>query len=100
MPKEITFEELDHLIDSQEDKGIKKGLLIVKSSLRPLKGNRASISKPIMLKVVNARITAEELVADELEGIELDEIHDDIAQTAVNLGKVIHICYPEEDSEE
>ena len=96
MSKEITFEELDHLIDSQEDKGLKKAMLIVKSAVRPWKENHDAVSQELFVKVVSARQTAEELVAEDFEE-DYPSIHADHLNTAENLGKVILLSFPEDE---
>jgi hypothetical protein len=97
MRQTISFEELDKLIDSQEDKGMKKALLIVKSTTRPLRGNKEELTIEQLEKVVTSQIEAQEASANKfLDDAELEDIYLELAGIAENLGQVIQLVIADE----
>jgi hypothetical protein len=96
MAKVISMEELNKLIDSQEDKGDKKALLIVKSNLRTHKG---PISKQTLESVVEARKKGEEVAGEVYIANEMEELFEESNNTIQHLGNVVFLTFGEEDEE-
>ena len=97
MAKVITLEDLNKLINSQEDKGDKKALLIVKSTLRAHKG---PINKELLEKVVASRLRAEEAAGDYLAENDLDDLFEDLNNTCKHLGRVVLLSFGMDKDEE
>ena len=97
MSQSITFQELDSLIDSQEDRGKKKALLVIKSCVRTLKGNHETVSKGTILRVISAQSAAQSLAAEDFEGLDPTslEIKSELQSLADNLDSVKEIFITE-----
>jgi regulatory protein YycH of two-component signal transduction system YycFG len=95
MAKVISMEELNKLIDSQEDKGDKKALLIVKSNLRRYKG---TISKNDLENIVEARKKGEEAAGEIYIANEMEELFEESNNTVKHLNNVTYLVFgPDED---
>jgi len=95
--KVINLEELNRLIDSQEDKGDKKALLIVRSCLRKFKDK--PISRKLMSNIVDARVKAEEMAGSVFIDNELDDLFEDSANTVEHLNNVVFLSFGNEEEE-
>ena len=93
--KVINLDELNKLIDSQEDKGDKKAMLIVRSCLRKHKDK--PISKKLISDVVDARVKAEEMAGNVFIEADLDELFEDSANTIEHLNNVTYLCFGDEE---
>lgn len=96
MAKVISMEELNKLIDSQEDKGDKKALLIVRSNLRKYKGE---ISKKLMQNIVDARKKAEEMAGSMFIDSDLEDLFEESEGTIRHLDNVVFLTFGNEDDE-
>lgn len=95
--KVITKEQLNQIIDQQENGPIKKGLLVIKSSLRRFNGE---LTKQQFETLVQIRREAENLVGERLCELEdFDDIFEESAELEQNLPRLIKIVFGDDDDE-
>lgn len=95
--KAISMAELNKLIDSAENKGDKKALLIVKSNLRKHEGD---ISLETLSAIVKARKKAEETAGEVYIDEGLEDLLDESTEVIKHLDNVILLTFGEEDDGE
>lgn len=92
----MSFAELDKIIDAEDNKSMKKAVLVVKSVTRPLRENYEGLTEAQIRKIVNSQINAQRLAADEfIEDEVLSEIYFELGGLAENLELFLVKLFPE-----